>query len=40
MEETDMCKEMMIKYILDSLEELSEDTVSEIYWMLKIEFGD
>ena len=32
-----MCKQMMIKYIRDTLEDLTEDTVSELYWFLKME---
>lgn len=32
-----MCKQMMIKYIRDALEDLPEDTVSELYWFLKME---
>lgn len=32
-----MCKDMMIKYIRDTLEDLPEDTVSELYWFLKME---
>ena len=32
-----MNKQMMIKYIMDTLDELDERTVSEIYWLLKIE---
>ena len=32
-----MCKQMMIKYIRDTLEDLPEDTVSELYWFLKLE---
>lgn len=35
-----MNKHMMIKYIMDTLEDLDEDTVSEIYWLLKIELGE
>lgn len=35
-----MCKAMMIKYIQDTLEDLPEETVSELYWFLKIELGD
>lgn len=32
-----MGKQMMIKYIMDTLDELDEATVSEIYWLLKFE---
>lgn len=32
-----MNKQMMIKYIMDTLEDLDERTVCEIYWLLKIE---
>lgn len=32
-----MCKQMMIKYIQDTLEDLPEATVSELYWFLKME---
>lgn len=34
-----MCKDMMIKYIRDTLEDLSENTVSDLYWFLKMELG-
>ena len=34
-----MCKQMMIKYIQDALEELPENRVSEIYWFLKVDLG-
>ena len=32
-----MCKQMMIKFIRDTLEDLSEVTVAELYWFLKME---
>ena len=32
-----MCTQMMVKYIRDALEDLTEDTVSELYWFLKME---
>ena len=32
-----MCKQMMIKFIRDTLEDLSEATVAELYWFLKME---
>ena len=35
-----MNKQMMIKYIMDTLEDLDEGTVSEIYWLLKSELGE
>ena len=35
-----MNKHMMIKYIMDTLEDMDEGTVSEIYWLLKIELGE
>ena len=35
-----MCKQMMIKYIQDTLEDLPEETVSELYWFLKVEFSN
>lgn len=34
-----MCKDMMVKYIRDTLEDLSENTVSDLYWFLKMELG-
>lgn len=34
-----MCKDMMIKYIRDTLEDLSENTLSDLYWFLKMELG-
>lgn len=34
-----MCKQMMIKYIRDALEDLSENTVYDLYWFLKMELG-
>lgn len=33
-----MCKQMM-KYIWDTLEDLPEETASELYWFLKMELG-
>lgn len=35
-----MCKKMMIKFIQDTLEDLPEETVSELYWFIKIELGE
>ena len=32
-----MCKDMMIKYVRDALEDLPEETVAEIYGFLKEE---
>ena len=32
-----MCKDMMVKYIQETLEDLPENTVSELYWFLKLE---
>lgn len=34
-----MCKDMMIKYVRDALEDLPEETVAEIYDFLKEELG-
>lgn len=34
-----MCKDFMLKYIRDALEDLSENTVSDLYWFLKMELG-
>lgn len=34
-----MCKQMMVKYIQDTLEDLSEETLEELYWFLKTEIG-
>lgn len=34
-----MCKQMMVKYIRDALEDLLENTVSDLYWFLKMELG-
>lgn len=32
-----MCNQMMVKYIQDTLEDLPEETVAELYWFLKME---
>lgn len=32
-----MCTQMMMKYIRDTLEDLPEATIAELYWFLKME---
>lgn len=36
----DMNKMMMMKYIQDSLEDIPEDLLSEVYWLIKFEQGE
>lgn len=38
-EDEKMCKDFMLKYIRDALEDLSENTVADLYWFLKMELG-
>ena len=34
-----MCKEQMMKYIQDSIEDADENTLEQLYWFLVLEIG-